>query len=176
MQLSFLAPTTLPDADITYTTSDRKGNMTTQTTPKRIEGPTFPERVSLKGIKIHHGLSEETWAYTASVYVDGKRVGEVSNSGHGGPDNLHVADKAKREVVEAAQQQHSPGQYGEDVLFGDMLNEHLLMQDVKKMQRKGYAVVLVMDGGRSLAGIRSAEGIDAALAEYKPAEYRVVGA
>lgn len=43
-------------------------------------------KVELRSIKVHMGLSEETPAYTARVYVDGEHVLDVKNEGHGGPD------------------------------------------------------------------------------------------
>jgi len=145
--------------------------MTTKTTPKRLQGPTFPDRVTLKSIKIHHGLSEETWAYTASVYVDNKRVGEVSNGGQGGPDSLHVADAKAREAVEAAQKQHDPEPYGEDVLFGEMLNEHLRHQDAKKTLRKGYK--FAVSAGGYMYGFNDPVNIEPAMVRDGHAEYRV---
>ena len=46
--------------------------------------------LTLKSIKRHSGLSQETHAYTATVYVNGKKWGTVSNSGTGGPDDFHA--------------------------------------------------------------------------------------
>lgn len=46
--------------------------------------------ITLKSIKRHSGLSQETHAYTATVYVNGKKWGTVSNAGHGGPDDFHA--------------------------------------------------------------------------------------
>ena len=40
--------------------------------------------VELKAVKTAKHLSQETIAYSASIYVDGKRIGIVSNSGTGG--------------------------------------------------------------------------------------------
>lgn len=45
--------------------------------------------IILKNLKIAKFLSEETLAFTATIYVDGKKVGEVSNDGHGGPNRYH---------------------------------------------------------------------------------------
>lgn len=39
-------------------------------------------KIELKGIKVHMGLSEETPAYTAKLYVDGKHFADLSNQGH----------------------------------------------------------------------------------------------
>lgn len=45
--------------------------------------------IELKKIHIHVGLSEETPAYTARLFVDGKHFADVSNQGHGGPDMVY---------------------------------------------------------------------------------------
>jgi len=49
-------------------------------------------KVEVKNVKIMNSLSEETLCFSASVYVDGKRCGSVSNRGNGGchewDDNL----------------------------------------------------------------------------------------
>ncbi len=45
--------------------------------------------IELRSIDLHVGLSEETPAYTAKVYVDGKHFADVSNRGHGGCDMVY---------------------------------------------------------------------------------------
>lgn len=40
--------------------------------------------VILKNVKIHPDMSEETNCFSASIYLNGKRVGTVKNSGRGG--------------------------------------------------------------------------------------------
>ena len=47
-------------------------------------------RVKLKNVKHSASLSQETEAYTASVYLDGKKVGHVRNDGNGGPDFVEL--------------------------------------------------------------------------------------
>ncbi|MEE8608980.1 MAG: hypothetical protein V3S55_15355 [Nitrospiraceae bacterium] len=46
--------------------------------------------IELKSIKVHTGLSEETPAYTAKLFVDGKHFADVSNQGHGGCDLVYA--------------------------------------------------------------------------------------
>ena len=46
---------------------------------------TNSKRVALKSLKIAKHLSRETLAFTATVYVDGKKIGYAQNQGHGGP-------------------------------------------------------------------------------------------
>lgn len=45
--------------------------------------------ITLKSLKTMPSLSEETTAYTATVYVDGEKFAEASNSGQGGEDRIH---------------------------------------------------------------------------------------
>jgi hypothetical protein len=52
--------------------------------------------IQLKHVKIYGGLSQETVAFSASLYVDGKRVGEARNAGHGGSNDVDVFDKDGR--------------------------------------------------------------------------------
>lgn len=46
-------------------------------------------KIELKSIRLHKGLSQETPAYTATLFVDGKKFAEVQNEGHGGPDSVY---------------------------------------------------------------------------------------
>jgi hypothetical protein len=42
--------------------------------------------ITLKNLKIAKFASEETLCFKATVYIDGKKAGEVSNDGHGAPN------------------------------------------------------------------------------------------
>lgn len=57
-------------------------------------------KIELKNIKEHKGLSQETPAYTARVYVDGKPAVDVSNDGHGGCDYQYAIKGAAHTVEE----------------------------------------------------------------------------
>jgi hypothetical protein len=46
--------------------------------------------VSLKSIKHARQLSEETNAFTANVYIDGKKAGHAKNEGFGGSTNVYL--------------------------------------------------------------------------------------
>lgn len=43
-------------------------------------------RLTVKNYKVAEWASEETECFTASLYLDGKRIGTARNDGHGGPD------------------------------------------------------------------------------------------
>ena len=40
--------------------------------------------ITLKNIKVHPDMSEETHCFSATIYVDGKKAGFVKNEGRGG--------------------------------------------------------------------------------------------
>lgn len=46
-------------------------------------------KIELKNLKIANHLSEETTAYSATIYVDGKAAFHTSNEGRGGCDRIH---------------------------------------------------------------------------------------
>lgn len=50
------------------------------------------ERITLKNIKYAAFASQETHCYEATIYFDGKKVGHVSNEGHGGCDDDRATD------------------------------------------------------------------------------------
>lgn len=44
--------------------------------------------IELKNLDVSKGLSEETWAFTATVYLNGERVATAENRGRGGQTML----------------------------------------------------------------------------------------
>lgn len=50
-------------------------------------------KIELKNYRPAHQLSRETTAFTASIWIDGKRAGTVSNDGHGGCNLYHFDDR-----------------------------------------------------------------------------------
>lgn len=63
-------------------------------------------KLELKNIKLLASLSEETPAYTATLYADGKKVGDVSNHGHGGCDEFHGDYALLKKVEEYVKANH----------------------------------------------------------------------
>ena len=56
--------------------------------------------ITLKNLKIARHLSEETTAFTATIYVDGMSVGHVKNDGQGG-SNSYGLTREWEEKLEA---------------------------------------------------------------------------
>ena len=53
-------------------------------------------KIELRNVKYSKSLSEETNAFTAIVYIDGVKAGEVSNHGTGGCNDYHPHDLYNR--------------------------------------------------------------------------------
>ena len=52
-------------------------------------------RIDIKNLKVAEFLSEETVAFSVSLYWDGKKVGEASNDGHGGANRILLLENGK---------------------------------------------------------------------------------
>jgi hypothetical protein len=56
--------------------------------------------ITLKAVKIHQDMSEETLCFSASLYWNGKKVGRVNNGGHGGGNNYsYDIPKIRKEIT-----------------------------------------------------------------------------
>lgn len=89
-------------------------------------------KIELKKIALLKSLSEETPAYTADLYVDGKLLAHVSNHGHGGSDMIHppkgvdhwkVNDEYERinKIVAATYPKHTYKAGGEEHSYDESL-------------------------------------------------------
>lgn len=59
--------------------------------------------IQLRKIKFYEKMSEETNAFSADLYIDGKNVGDVRNDGHGGCTDYRSYDVENRKVIEQAE-------------------------------------------------------------------------
>jgi hypothetical protein len=107
-------------------------------------------KIELKRISYNARLSQETSAYAADVWVDGKKSGTVQNDGHGGPD-LILPHTLAQQINEYAKTL-PPTKFHDMVLpqsaesiFGKLLDQHLVG---KSLQRKMKTKILftVADG------------------------------
>jgi len=58
-------------------------------------------RLSLTAIKICKWASEETMCFTANICLDGKKAGDVRNSGHGGCHEMHFSNNDALELLKS---------------------------------------------------------------------------
>lgn len=60
--------------------------------------------IELKSIQIFERMSEETTAFCASLYIDGKKVGEAKNDGRGGSTEYHAVHPDYWPLIKKAEQ------------------------------------------------------------------------
>lgn len=103
-------------------------------------------RIQLKNVKYFESLSEETNAYSADIYFDGKKIGLCSNRGHGGETNICGISEGSYESIKLARKYCSslpPLKYEDfefpssfesvcDTLFEKWLGE----KESKKLEKK----------------------------------------
>jgi hypothetical protein len=115
-------------------------------------------KLSLKNLKVSEHLSEETTAFTATVYIDGERAFYARNQGHGGENMLDpiTADRSGRKKIYLAQEHFraqpsvpceydgSPLPMSLDFAVSLAVEEALYLKDMKRCLRK--VTVLTPEG------------------------------
>jgi hypothetical protein len=112
-------------------------------------------KVELKNIKYAAFASEETHCFEASLYINGKPRGTVSNEGHGGSDrfsdwqaedelNTYAKNHLPPRMYEWDGQTHAFNQTAESIVQ-DLLNAHLARKQLQRIMRDK---VVYVDGGK----------------------------
>jgi len=60
-------------------------------------------KIELKRIEFSERLSQETNAFSADLYINGRKVGEASNQGRGGPTDYGSYDEEGRALIKEAE-------------------------------------------------------------------------
>ena len=60
-------------------------------------------KIELKSIKFSEAMSEETNAFTANLYINGKNVGYCKNTGQGGCTDYYGIEKASSDIIKEAE-------------------------------------------------------------------------
>lgn len=105
-------------------------------------------KIELKNVHYSAALSEETNAFTADIWVDGKKAGYAKNGGTGGntdvgPQELfdrlqaHGATLPKKDLGDGITVDQDA-----ESLVDDAFTEWLLTRDLKSLMRKGAVVTL----------------------------------
>lgn len=111
-------------------------------------------RLTVKNYKRVEWASEGTDCYTASLYLDGKKIGSASNQGHGGPDDYLFDSPEARKAFDAyaeewvASVEHDPEYQINGKCYADaesLVSEACAIfrreKDMKKAL-KGYSLVV----------------------------------
>ena len=104
-------------------------------------------KVELKNVKIAEFLSEETTAFTASVYIDGKRAGSVENHGTGGNNNVFLEKEYRQpfaDYISTLPPEPPMADYpelgsldiNEDYFFSLLLQDWQQQNDIRRWARK----------------------------------------
>jgi hypothetical protein len=102
-------------------------------------------KIELKNIKYAEFASAETSCYEATLWVDGKKIGTVSNEGRGGCDYFYgdqvaykladewcVSNLPARHYTKENDGFEGTHQPNLESLCGDLLNDHLIAKDLAK--------------------------------------------
>jgi hypothetical protein len=102
--------------------------------------------LEVKNIQVARNLSDETLAFSASLWLDGRRVGEVRNQGVGGSNTYDVSREDMDRLEELAR---GAGHTFEpvDALVDEQVSAHELARDVRAMRRRGAEVVVLVKRG-----------------------------
>ena len=96
-------------------------------------------KIELKSLKIFDAMSEETIAFVADVYVNGKKVAYCKNDGHGGCTYYNCYPNADRTLLEAAELHCKNLQeeiYGFNPSLEDFIDEWVYRVDNEKQASK----------------------------------------
>lgn len=111
---------------------------------------------ALKGIKHFAAGSDETECFVATLYVNGKKLADCDNEGHGGPTNVRFRPETyplgeEIEVFLKTQPKIKPEGYDFELnldleyIVDDLLYKHLQEKERRKMMRKTEKVLLFKD-------------------------------
>jgi hypothetical protein len=108
--------------------------------------------LSLKNLKFHEDMSEETPCFSADLYEDGKLIAHVKNSGHGGCNSVYPANGLKYDDIKHLYDMDT------DCYIMELAEE---LNFVKKNQGKNFVLkkggrhyTLKMPKGKSVAQIK----------------------
>lgn len=106
--------------------------------------------IELKRFTTNARLSQESTAFAADVWVDGKKVGTAANSGHGGATIVHL-DPSVRAEVEAHGKRLVPAEYASFTGGAEWLVDQLAEAELVKREDKRIAKLLAKSDAQEKA-------------------------
>lgn len=95
-------------------------------------------KIELQRFTTNARLSQETTAFAADVWVDGKKAGHAENDGHGGSTMVHL-DKSVRAKVEAHGKTLVPAEYRSFTGGAEWIVDQLVEAELQKRSDKAFA-------------------------------------
>ena len=107
-------------------------------------------RIEIKNIKHVESMSEETFCFSANLYVDGKKIGAVSNRGHGGCHEYDFNNDTVRELNQWCKENLPTWSMDDDQEYETDLEMHISnlvadFLDTKHIKKLLKNSVVVMD-------------------------------
>lgn len=121
--------------------------------------------IKLKNFKHIANMSEETHCFTATIYIDGVKAGEVSNRGHGGPNEYSSNDiEARLNAYGKTLPTYKTQFKGEDgklmeleidaeIIIADLVNDYLTEKDLKRILSNRIAFTKTGEKGIYQTGV-----------------------
>ena len=110
-------------------------------------------KIELKSIKFSEAMSEETNAFTANLYINGKNVGYCKNQGHGGCTDYNSNTPEDRKVIQEAEAyckalpktKWKGMEFDQSLesVIDQLLEDWLKEKEVKKFEKKMQICILV---------------------------------
>jgi len=110
-------------------------------------------KIELKNIRFSEAMSEETNAFTADLYINGKKEGYCKNTGQGGCTDYYGIEKASSDIIKDAEaycKAQPDINYGTFTVHSSLENtidqffeDWLKVKEVKKFENKMKTGILV---------------------------------
>lgn len=124
--------------------------------------PTPVNEVTIRNYKPVDALSEDSLAFTATIYLDGKRAGVATNQGHGAPNSYHFTDierdRAFMAYAESWGQANGVSVEAADALIGKLCEDFELTKEARALLKlRTNTVILIEKGPRWFTDDHSGE-------------------
>src|SRR5207244_27276 len=98
-------------------------------------------KVELKRLSISERLSQETTAFAADIWIDGKKAGTAENAGHGGNTTVHVTDRALAQRLRDFGATQVPAEYknftpGDEWVVDDLVEKVRAAKETARVAKK----------------------------------------
>jgi hypothetical protein len=95
---------------------------------------------ALKNVKIAEFASQETWCFEATLYLDDKRIGTVTNDGHGGANYYNFDHKEFERVSSLISGEEVFREFtikrDLEIVVGELLERHQTIKRARRWQAK----------------------------------------
>lgn len=99
-------------------------------------------KVELKRLQIYERMSQETTAFNADVWIDGKKAGTAKNAGHGGNTDVRIDDRALAAALREYGKKLVPDEYkkfpppGDEWIVDDLVERAHAAKETARVAKK----------------------------------------